>query len=143
MSGSRGRAPCLSLLQVRRIVRNGEILFGHEFPDEGTEFTGDGDDDFLFAFATCFEPDITFVEAVLHAPREGFDGFGLAFLAFAQRSTNLGSLAIVLSAFNKHPSGMAVPALGDGTLSTLGATAFFTRNKSKESHELARMLEST
>ena len=95
------------------------MVFGHELPDERTEFANDGDDDFLLTFATRFEGDVASVKPVLHAPGERFDVFGLAFLAFAERATNLGCFAIVLSAFDKHPSGMTVATFGDGTLSSL------------------------
>ena len=97
-------------------MRNGEPVPGHELPDEGAEFACDGDDDFLFTFATRFEPDITFVEPVLHTPGDRFDVFGLAFLAFAQRSTDLWGFAVVLGTFDKHPSGVAVTAFGDRAL---------------------------
>ena len=98
------------------VVRNGEPVPGHELPDEGAEFACDGDDDFLFTFATRFEPDITFVEPVLHTPGDRFDVFGLAFLAFAQRPTDLWGFAVVLGTFDKHPSGVAVTAFGDRAL---------------------------
>lgn len=142
MSGSRGRALACGKLRGRG-VGNGELVFGHEFPDEGAEFTSNRNDDFLFTFASSFEPDIAFVKSVLHAPGERFDRFRLAFLAFAKRSTHLGSLTIVLSAFDKHPSSVTIAAFGDGALLSFRATAFFAGNKPKESHELARVIKAS
>ena len=77
MSGSRGRALACRLFWIEEVglirldgwsVGNGNVVLGHEFPDEPTEFASDGDDDLLFAFATSFEPDIALIKAVLHTP---------------------------------------------------------------------------
>ncbi len=56
-----------------RIIRNGDIEFGHEFPDKATEFARDGDNDLLFAFASGLEYDVALAEPILHAPRKLFD----------------------------------------------------------------------
>ena len=52
----------------RGVVGDRKLVLGHEFPDEGAEFTSNGDNDFLFSFASCFEFDVAFVQTVLHAP---------------------------------------------------------------------------
>ena len=118
-------------------------MLGHEFPDEPTEFACDGDDDLLFALTACFESDIAFVESVLHAPGECFDFLGLAFLAFTERPTDLGGFTVVLGTFDEHPSSVAVSTFGDGALPSLGPAAVFTRNESKEGHELPWVVESS
>ena len=118
-------------------------MLGHEFPDKPAEFPSDGDDDLLFVFATCFEPNVAFMEAILHAPGECFDFIGLARLTFTERSTDLGGFAVVLGTFDEHPSGVAVSTFGDGALPSLGPAAVFPRNESKEGHELPRVVESS
>ena len=60
---------------------DGKIELVLEFPDEGAEFTGDGDDDLVVAFAPRLEFDVAFVEPVLHAPGEFPDLLVLALLS--------------------------------------------------------------
>ena len=47
---------------------HGQVEFVLEFPDKGTEFPGNGDDSFVFAFAPCFEFHVAFMESILHPP---------------------------------------------------------------------------
>ena len=45
-----------------------ETAFVLEFPDEGGEFPGDGDDAFHIPDTACSKAAVAFAEAVLHAP---------------------------------------------------------------------------
>ena len=47
----------------------------------------------------------------------------------------------MLSAFDKHPSGVTVTAFGDRALSSFGTATVFPWDETEEGHELSRMLE--
>ena len=54
--------------------------FDLEFPNEGAEFTGNGDDAFRVADSTCTKAAVAFAETFLHAPGEDFDFLALSVL---------------------------------------------------------------
>ena len=96
-----------SLLLVLVVIAGfGQVDLVVEFPDEGAEFPGDGDNGLLFALAAGLESDVALVEAVLHSPGELFDLPLLALLSFAQGAGDLGSLAVVQGTLHEHPSGV-------------------------------------
>lgn len=68
-----------------------------KFPDEGAEFTGDGDDAFAVADSAGPEVAVAFTQAFLHAPGEGFDFVGLTVLALGECGADFGLPSVGLS----------------------------------------------
>ena len=64
--------------------RNRQIAFVLQFPDEPGKFPRDGNDDFVLGFAARLQFHVSFIEPILHAPRQLLYFWALSLLTSRQ-----------------------------------------------------------
>ena len=116
-------------------------LVAQERPDEGAEFAGDRDDDFVARKAPCGQTHEAGVEPVLCLPAQGEHPTGLPALAVREFFANFGRCRVMLGAFNEDPPRVGVASFRDTSLATFVATGRFAGNQPKVGHKLTWMIE--
>lgn len=114
---------------------------GAEFPEEGGEFTGDADFDFVVVELPFSQGAEAMTEAGLGLPGEVFDPAFCSFLSFGKLGADLGRDAVVGCLLDKDPAGVRVSAFGDSAPALFFAAGVFGRDEAEEGHELFGMFE--
>ncbi len=114
---------------------------GSEFPEEGGQFTGHRDLDFVVMKLSFSEGVKSVTETGLSSPGEFFDPAFTSFLSFGKLSTDLGWDAVVSCLFDEDPTSVRVSTFGDPALSFTGSTGVFSGNEAQEGHEFLGVLK--
>ena len=129
------------------LVLRGRRLLGFdssaEFPDEGGEFTGNRNFDFVVMDLSFFEHFEAMAEAGLGSPGEFFDPEFRAFLSFRKLGTDFGRDPVVSCLFDEDPAGMGISAFANSALSFAGSTGVFGGDEAEEGHEFLGVFKTT
>ena len=112
-----------------------------QFPEEGTEFTGYGNFDFVAVhpalaqgFESCIEPQLGAPGKLAYPPV-------CSGLSARELCADFGRFAVVGGLLDEQPACVGVARFADRALAAFGAAGVFGRNETEKSHELFWMLE--
>ena len=127
------------------LVLRGAVLLGFdagaEFPEEGGEFPGDADFDFVMMKLSFFEHFEAVVETSLGFPGEVFDPAVCSFLSFGKLGADFGWDAVVGGLLDEDPASVGIPAFGNASTALFVSAGVFGGDESEEGHEFFGMFE--
>ena len=100
--------PLDETIRVRDLGGHGDLL--GDGPDEGRQFSGDGDHHLIGMFAACTELPVPFTQSYLRLPTDVLEAFREVFQAEWQMAAHWGRIAIRPGAFDQGPTGSVWPA---------------------------------